>query len=173
MEPERNNGCTIAGCNSVELEVVRHAMRMTELALRKEARLTFTNGAFSWKTNEKLREYYFVTTERKIEMVRGFPLYTGPHGYHVGLWLYSGGLGARKDSPISLFILITHLDNNYNPQPYSNGVRLVLDYPESSKEGISRTLCPDYQDTMFTVFWTNVDGTTLGDTPCHVSLLID
>ena len=102
-------------------------------------------------------------------MVHGFLIYTGPNGYHVGLWLYSGSVGA-EDSRIKLFFLITHPNNDRFPSSYSNTVKLALGYPQSSKKSIFKTLYLDFQDTTFTVFWKNVDGAILGDTHCYTSV---
>ena len=123
---------------------------------------------------ENRNEHYFLTTEHNIEMVCGLPICTGSDEYDVGLWLYSGSVGTGGDTHIKVFFLITHPNNDCIPLPYSKPVKVALHvgYPQSSKKSISKTLYPDFHNTTFTMFWTNVDGAILGDIPCYTCVYV-
>ena len=169
-----DNSRPATGCDSadeVEQYVVCYILRTTRCKLLQgQMQSKVSNGAFLWDVTT-LEEHRFNTIEGRIQRLYNSPTYTSRFGYRLCLWLYLGGDSSGEGAPISVFLLIKHPDKDiFYPWPLSLPVAITMMNQDPSKS-VSRSMYADPdlsnhaefapEQTMFSVFRTNMDGAVL------------
>lgn len=157
--------------DEIEQHVIRYILRTTKFKiLQGQIQCKVSNSAFLWDVTT-LEEHRFSTIEGGIQRLCSSPPYISRHGYRLCLWIYFGGDGSDEGAHISVFLVIKHPENDiFYPWPLSLPVAITMMNQDPSKS-VSKSMNPDPdlsvhaefapEQTMFTVFRTNMDGLIL------------